>query len=63
MESFLSSLKTEQIARKTCLTRDRAKAWVFDQIERFYNPTIRPAATRRWAILSQMDFERHAALA
>jgi len=41
MESFLSSLRTERIARKTYRTRDEAKADVFNYIERFYNPKRR----------------------
>ena len=35
MESFFSSLKTDRVARKTCRTRDQARADVFDYIERF----------------------------
>ncbi len=41
MESFFSSMKTEQIGRKAYRTRNHAKADVFDYIERFYNPTRR----------------------
>jgi hypothetical protein len=41
MESFFSSLKTERTARKTCRTRNQAKADVFDYIERSYNPKRR----------------------
>jgi putative transposase len=37
MESFFSSLKTERIGRKVYLSRDEARADVFDYIERFYN--------------------------
>jgi putative transposase len=37
MESFFSSLKTERTTRRMYLTRDDAKADVFDYIERFYN--------------------------
>jgi putative transposase len=37
MESFFSSLKTERTARKIYLTRNEARADVFDYIERFYN--------------------------
>lgn len=40
MESFFSSLKTEQTEAKTYRTRDEARVDVFDYIERFYN-TIR----------------------
>jgi putative transposase len=35
VESFFLSLKTERIARKVYGTRDRARADVFDYIERF----------------------------
>ncbi|MEQ1779743.1 MAG: IS3 family transposase [Hyphomonadaceae bacterium] len=37
MESFFSSLQAEQTARKTCRTRDEAKAEVFDYRERLYH--------------------------
>ena len=37
MESFFSTLKTERTARKTYISRDQARADVFDFIERFYN--------------------------
>jgi len=55
MESFVSSLKTERLARKICRTRDAARAEVFDDIERFYNPTRRQSAI---GYLSPMEFER-----
>jgi len=41
IESFFSSLKTERTRRKNYLTRDQARADVFDYIERFYNPCRR----------------------
>ncbi len=41
MESFFSSMKTERMGRKVDRTRDQARADVFDDIERFYNPTRR----------------------
>ena len=41
MESFFSTLKTEQTARKMYRTRNAARADVFDYIERFYNPIRR----------------------
>jgi putative transposase len=41
MERFFSTMKTERTARRTYVTRDEARADVFDYIERFYNP-------RRW---------------
>ena len=60
MESFFSSLKTERTARTTYHTRDQAKADVFDDIERFYNPRRRHSTL---GYLSPMEFERQAALA
>ena len=42
LESFFSSLKTEQTARKVYRTRDEARADVFDYIERFYKPHAAP---------------------
>ena len=44
MESFFSSLKVERVARKTCRTRDQARADVFDHIKRFHNPRRRRSA-------------------
>jgi transposase InsO family protein len=38
VESFVSSLKTERVSRKIYRTREEARADVFDDIERFYNP-------------------------
>ena len=60
MESFFSSLKTERTARTTYHTRDQAKADVFDDIERFYNPRRRHSTL---GYLSPMEFERQATLA
>jgi putative transposase len=60
MESFFSSLKTEQTARKTYRTRDEAKANLFDYIERFYNPKRRHSTL---GYLSPMEFEMNAKLA
>jgi putative transposase len=54
-ENFVSSLKTERVARKTYRTRDQARADVFDYIERFYNPTRRHSTL---GYLSPMDFEK-----
>ena len=59
MESFFSSLKTERTANKTYRTRDQAKADVFDDIERFYNPRRRHSTL---GYLSPMEFERQAEL-
>jgi putative transposase len=55
MESFFSTLKTERTNRKRYRTRDEARAYVFDFIERFYNPR------RRHSTLGQVSpdqFER-----
>lgn len=41
IESFLSTLKIERVARKSYTTRDAARADIFDHIERFYNPIMR----------------------
>jgi len=41
MESFFSTMKTERTARRSYVTRDEARADVFDYIERFYNPRRR----------------------
>jgi transposase InsO family protein len=53
MESFFSSLKTERTARKVYRSRDRARADVFDYIERFYNPRRRHSTI---SYLSPMDW-------
>jgi len=55
MESFFSTLKTEQTARQHYATRDAARADVFDYIERFYNP-IRRHSTLGY--VSPMQFEQ-----
>jgi len=60
MESFFSSLKTERTARKLYRSRDEAKADVFDNIERFYNPKRRHSTI---GYMSPMEFERQAGLA
>ena len=60
MESFVSSSKTERTARKVYRSRDQAKADVFDNIERFYNPKRRHSTI---GYMSPMEFERQAGLA
>ena len=60
MESFFSSMKTERIGRKTYQTRNHAKADVFDNFERFYNPTRRHSTL---GYLSPIDFEKQAHVA
>ena len=39
MESVFSSLRIERVKRKVYCTRDHARADIFDDIERFCNPT------------------------
>ncbi len=58
-ESFFSSLKAEQTARKIYRTGDAARADVFDYIERFYNPRRRHS---KLGYLSPMVFEDRAML-
>ena len=60
MESFFSSLKTERVGRKVYRSRDKARADVFDYIERFYNPTRRHSTI---GYKSPIDFEREAGVA
>ena len=57
MESFFSSLKTERTAAKVYRTRDDAKSYVFDHIERFYNPGRRHS-TRGY--LGPVEYEARA---
>ena len=57
MESFFSTLKTERTARKIYLSRNHARADVFDFIERFYNPKRRHSTI---GYLSPIEFERRA---
>ncbi len=60
MESFFSSIKTEQVNRKVYKSRDDARADVFDYIERFYNPERRHSTL---GYLSPVEFEENATLA
>jgi len=60
IESFFSSLKTERTDHKQYLTRDQARADVFDYIERFYNPRRRHSTL---GYISPIDFERQANMA
>lgn len=41
MESFLSTLMLERVHRRSYRTHDKARADIFDYIERFYNPKQR----------------------
>lgn len=56
-ESFFSSLKIERVKRKVYRTRDQDRADVFDDIERFYNPTRRHSTI---GYLSPMQYEERA---
>ena len=53
-------LKTERTDHKQYLTRDQARADVFDYIERFYNPRRRHSTL---GYISPIEFERQALLA
>jgi putative transposase len=57
MESFFSSLMTERAGSKSYRTRDKARANVFDYIERFYNPRRRHSTID---YLSPMEFKKQA---
>ena len=59
LKSFFSSLKTERTAHKIYRTRDAARADVFDDIERFYNPKRRHS---KLGYLSPIQFEARAVL-
>jgi putative transposase len=60
MESFFSTLKTERTHRTHYVTRNAARADVFDFIERFYNPIRRHSTLGN---VSPAHFERTAAVA
>ena len=60
MESFFYSLKTERIARRTCRSRNQARADVFDYFERFYNLARRHSTV---GDLSPINFEKQADVA
>jgi putative transposase len=55
MESFFSTMKTERTSRRNYLTRDEARAEVFDFIERFYNHQRRHSTL---GYVSAVEFER-----
>ena len=60
MESFCSSLKTERIGKTAYRTCDAARAVVFDDIERFYNPVRRHSTI---GYISPVAFAKMAGLA
>ncbi len=55
MESFFSTLKIERVHRRRYRTRDDARADIFDDIERFYNPRRRHSTLGQ---LSPAEFEK-----
>jgi putative transposase len=55
VESFFSLLKRERIRRRIYLTKDAARADVFDYIEMFYNSKRRHSSSGE---LSPVEFER-----
>ena len=59
-ESFFSTMKIERCHRKQYLTRNAARADIFDYIERFYNLTRRHSSLGNQ---SPIDFERMKAVA
>lgn len=60
MESFFSTLRTERCHRRQYLTRQAARADIFDYIERFYNPTRRHSTLGN---ISPVAFEQAVAVA
>ena len=54
IESFFSSLKIERVHRRMYVTRDQARADVFDYVERFYNVRRRHSTI---GYLSPVEFE------
>jgi len=54
MESFLTNTKQERVSRHRYRTRDKARADLFDYIERFYNPRPRHS---RLGNVSPMEYE------
>jgi len=46
-ESFFGLLKRDRVYRRQYLTREEARADVFDYIERFHNPRMRRRMERR----------------
>jgi len=54
-ESFFSSLKKERIRNKIYVTRDQARADIFDYIEVFYNRERRHS---KLGLMSPADYEQ-----
>jgi len=57
VESFFSMLKRERVRRRTYITREEAKADVFDYIERVYNRRRRHGYL---GYVSRVEFENQA---
>ena len=55
MESFFSTMKTERCSRTHYVTRDHARADIFDYVERFYNPKRRHSTL---GYVSPMQYEK-----
>jgi len=55
MESFFSSLKIERVYRKKYVSREEARADLFDYIELFYNPRRRHSTLGQ---ISPVEFEK-----
>jgi putative transposase len=55
MESFFSTIKTERCSRTHYVTRDHARADIFDYVERFYNPKRRHSTL---GYVSPMQYEK-----
>jgi putative transposase len=55
-KAFFSLLKKEQFRRRTYPTRETAKSDVFNYIEQYYNPTLRPGKNGE---ISPMEIENN----
>ena len=55
MESFFATLKRELVVFENFLTREEAKAKIFEYIEVFYNPAVAGHSTLGY--LSPAEFE------
>ncbi|MBK6805959.1 MAG: IS3 family transposase [Betaproteobacteria bacterium] len=58
LESFLASLQNDHIHGKTCLTRDAARADIFDYIEAFTNTRRRSSTLGKISPASSNGLER-----
>jgi putative transposase len=55
MESLFSTMRTERCSRTDYVTRDHARADIFDYVERFYNPKRRHSTL---GYVSPMQYEK-----